>query len=332
MKKIRVAVCDADDVYRERLAEYLIRKKSGQIQVYAFSNKRRLQEQQEEQVHVVLYGKGFEDIDIQDGSLYIRMSEEEVGAEEERAIFKYQSVEEILRQMYGCYLQQEHRNPGCSRKSKEVIAIYSPTHCILQTPFAWAMAQILSAEKKVLYLNLGEWPGFSLWMQQEYHRDLADLLYLLSSYGKQTAGLLESVVHSYQHIDYIPPMADAQLLAQTAGRDYEALLQLLMEKTEYDVILLDFGIMVPGFFTLLEHCTRFYGVVEQCPWSNMRWQQFEGSIMKQGKEDLVGKLECVTLDMADYQLMEEEPVVNRWANGKLGDRARAARYGTHGAD
>ncbi len=333
MKKIRVAVCDTDNVYRERLAEYLIRKKSGQIQVYAFSTRKLLQNQMDlEPVDVVLYGKGFEKLRPDEDSLYIRMTEEPGGVGEEKAIFKYQSAEEILRQMYDHYLRQEQKNPGTSVKPKEIVAIYSPSHCMMQTPFALSMAQTMAEEKRVLYLNLGEWAGFCPWMRQEYHRDLADLLYLLSAYGGQTTGLLESVVHSYQHFDYVPPMTDAQLLAQTDADAYEGLLQMLVEKTEYDAILLDFGIMVPGFFHMLERCSTVYGLVESFPLSRLRWKQFEDSLMKQGQEDLAGKLECVTLELMDYQVMEEEPVVQQWVNGKIGDRARAARYGSHGAD
>ncbi len=331
MKKIRVAVCDTDRVYRERLAEYLIRKKSRQIQVYAFSGKRMLMDQLKSQpVDIVLYGTGFEPVPSAGESLFIRMTEEQSG--EEGAIFKYQSAEEILRQMYAYYLRQRQKNLGSSRKAKEIAAIYSPTHCMMQTPFALAMAQTLSEEKQVLYLNLGEWSGFCPWMRPEYHRDLADLLYLLSSYGGQTAGILESVVHSYHRVDYIPPMTDAQLLVETEAGAYELLLQMLVEKTEYDVILLDFGIMVPGFFALLEQCSHVYGIVENCPWSRLRWQQFEDSLMKQELEELAGKLECITLELSDYQIMEEEPVVQQWVNGKLGDRARAVRYGNHGED
>lgn len=335
MKKIRVAVCDTDDIYRERLAEYLIRKKSGQIQTYAFSGKRRLQDQlKTEPVDIILYGRGFEvpEPEQEQDSLFIPMVEERSEVEAEGGIFKYQSAEEILRQMYDCYLRKKQKNLGCSCKTKEIAAVYSPTHCMMQTAFALAMAQILSEEKRVLYLNLGEWSGFCPWMRQEYQRDLADLLYLLSSYGGQRAGLLESVVHSFHRVDYIPPMNDAQLLAQTGAQVYESLLDMLIEKTEYDVILLDFGIMVPGFFSLLERCSSVYGVVEHCPWSRMRWQQFENSLMKQGQEELAGKLECVTLELSDYQMMEEEPVVQQWVNGKFGDRARALRYGNHGTD
>ena len=50
------------------------------------------------------------------------------------------------------------------------------------------------------------------------------------------------------------------------------------------------------------------------------------------REELAGKLECITLELSDYQIMEEEPVVQQWVNGKLGDRARAVRYGNHGED
>ena len=163
LKKIRVAVCDTDRVYRERLAEYLIRKKSRQIQVYAFSGKRMLMDQLKSQpVDIVLYGTGFEPVPSAGESLFIRMTEEQSG--EEGAIFKYQSAEEILRQMYAYYLRQRQKNLGSSRKAKEIAAIYSPTHCMMQTPFALAMSNTLSMEKQFIYLHMGEWFTFCNYM------------------------------------------------------------------------------------------------------------------------------------------------------------------------
>lgn len=330
MKKVTVAICDVQDAYRERLAEYLMHKRAGQLQVYTFSLQHVfLEKEKDETFDIILLGKGFEKLSekkLRDG-LYVHLEETpEWPREREPAIFKYQSGEEILRCMFAHYLKLGRMNTGVNGSEKEIIGVYSPTHNRLQTPFALTMAQLLAGEKRVLYVNLGEWAGFGDWFQQEYHRDLADLLYLISGYGNQVQGILESVLHTVNRMDYIPPMTDAQLLCQATPEDYQGLLNLLVEKTEYEVILLDFGVMVPGFFSLLEQCTSIYCVADQGMLALSQRQQFEKSLLKNDMEHLAEKIAYVTFSLAEEQVVEREPALQQWLYGELGDRARAVRY------
>lgn len=336
MKKVTVALCEGQDTYRERLAEFFMHRRGGQLKVYTFSTQHVFREKQAETVFdIVLLGTGFERKAEREGEdgLYIYLAETpDWPREQEPAIFKYQSGEEIIRCMFEYYLKLGRVNPYVSGRIKEIIGVYSPTHSRLQTPFALTMAQMLSPQKRVLYVNMGEWAGFGEWFQEEYHRDLADLLYLISGYGNQVEGLLESVLHTVNRVDYIPPMADAQLLTQTTAEDYQKLLTLLVEKTEYEVIVLDFGIMVPGFFSLLEQCTSVCVVVDQGILARGQRQQFEASMLKCGMENLAEKISYVSFSMEEEQVVEREPAPQQWLYGELGDRARAVRYMRSGAN
>lgn len=329
MKKVSIAICDGENIYRERLAEYFIRKKGELLQIATFSNKRRFAEgRRSRKFDIVLWCRGFEEIlEKKEEEMYIFLSETpEWEKEDMPVIFKYQSAEEILRKIFSFYLELGRENNSICQKEKEIVAVYSPTRSRLQTPFALTLAQIFAEEKKVLYVNLGEWAGFGQWLQQEYQRDLADLLYLMSGYGSQAQGLLECVLHTVNHMDYIPPMADAQLLCETRETDYRELLNFLTDKTDYEVIFLDFGIMIPGFFSLLDKCNKIYGVIDQGAMAKGQCRQFEESLMKSGKEYLAERISYVSFSLADMQLMEQEPVLNQWLYGVLGDRARAARH------
>ena len=331
VKKVSIAICDEENIYRERLAEYFIRKKGEMLQIATFSNRRKFAEGRRNKVFdIVLWCRGFEEIlEKKKEELYIFLSETPDWEESETPIiFKYQSAEEILRKIFAYYLELGRKNNCICRKEKEIVAVYSPTRSRLQTPFAITMAQIYAEERKVLYVNLGEWAGFGEWLQQEYHRDLADLLYLMSGYGSQTQGLLECVLHTVNHMDYIPPMTDAQLLCETTETDYQELLSFLTDKTDYEVIFLDFGIMIPGFFSLLDKCNKIYGVTDQGMIAKGQCRQFEESMIKTGREYLAERITYVSFSMADTQLAEQEPVLNQWLYGVLGDRARAACHTT----
>lgn len=337
MKKITIAICEAQDAYRERLAEFFIQKKGERVQVFTFSDKKRFkQKRRGESFDIVLWGREFAELipAKENESLYVFLSETpDWTSEQEPAVFKYQSAEEILRSIFAYYLKKEKANPYVSGKEKEIIGIYSPTRSRLQTPFALTLAQLLAKEKKSLYVNLGEWAGLGNWFQKEFHRDLADLLYLLSDYGSQVQGVLESVIHTLDQMDYIPPMTDAQLLCQTSAEDYKQLLKFLVEKTDYDVIFLDFGFIIPGFFELLEQCTVIYGVINPGIMAQGQYRQFEESLMKCGMGHVEEKIRYVSFSVEEErQLMELDPEVHQWLYSILGDRARAVRYLKHGAD
>lgn len=329
MKKITIAVCDMQELYRERLAEYLMHRKGTGFLVQAFSLKREFYAvMQKEPFDIVLVGRGFEGIQegYDTGTLWVRLCEEpEWEAEKEPAIFRYQSAEEMIRKIYAYYLELRKEDRSVCTNQKEILAVYSPTRSRMQTPFALTLGQLLAEEKRVLYVNLGEWTGLEACFDREYERDLADLLYLVSDYGSHVQGLLESVLHTVNHMDYIPPMTDAQLLSQTGEQDYRLLLQLLIEKTTYDVIILDFGFAVPGFFQLLAQCTRILGVVDQGSLAHAQRLQFEECMIRSRQENLAEKMEYITFSTADTRVIEEDPAIGQWKFGILGDRARAVR-------
>ena len=331
MKKITIAICEQQDAYRERLAEFLIQKKGDRMQVFTFSDKTRFEQKRKGRDYdIVHFSREFAKSlpEEEPDSLYIFLSETpDWTKEQEPAVFKYQSAEEILRSIFAYYLKLEKDNPYISKKEKEIIGIYSPTQSKLRTPFALTLAEMLAQNKKSLYVNLGEWAGLGNWFQEKFHRDLADLLYLLSDYGGQVQGVLESVIRTLDKVDYIPPMTDAQLLSQTGAEDYLALLKFLVEKTDYDIIFLDFGIMVPGFFELLEQCTSIYAIADPGVMARGQFQQFEESLIKGGKAHMEEKMKYISFsEDEEQQLMQLDPEVHQWLYSILGDRARAARY------
>jgi hypothetical protein len=136
--------------------------------------------------------------------------------------------------------------------------------------------------------------------------------------------MLESVIHSINHLDYIPPMVDAQLLSQTSAKDYLQLLKMLIQCTDYETIIIDFGVMVPGFFTLLDQCSHIYGVMDHGILAQGQRQQFEAALMR-SHERLADKIEYVSFRLNDSYITEREAVLQQWLYGELGDRARAIR-------
>ena len=159
MNKIAVAVCDTDREYRDRFVTYLVERKAEEYAVSAFSMPEKLLEAlEEEKPDLAICGTGFEE-----------MAERLAGAESVtygsvpescRGICRYQSMEVILHEVQVMTLtgagSRRMENVGTGM---EVIGVYSPICHEMQMPFSMVLAQKLSTEKKVLYVNLMEHSG-----------------------------------------------------------------------------------------------------------------------------------------------------------------------------
>ena len=208
MIKIKLALCEKNEIYRRKFGDYLIEKKANSINITSITSVSLLQSKlKERQFDIILLGGGFErttmhSLKIKDGhinqnSIIIRLvdDEDKISDETEKNIFKYQSGDEIVRQIFYYYQSLELRENTTFKNNKEIIAFYSPCNSRLRTPFALTYAQVFAKEKKVLYINLAEWSGFAKWFMEEYNRDLADLLYLITSKNINIRGILESSIY-----------------------------------------------------------------------------------------------------------------------------------------
>lgn len=271
MNKVSIAVCDTDSAYGERLAEWLSLEKKSWFLGCSFSSPELFEKaHQEKEFDIVLLGKGFAnnpgilaELEQDEDSntplwIYLYDPEEEVSEAVSSlpVIEKYQPAFEIVRELFQYYQGIQEKNNGIVTEHCELLGIYSPVHSIWQTPFAVSAAEALSKGGEVLYVNLQECAGFSRWFLEEYQRDLLDVMYLSLTNEEQFPACLQSSVYTMESFDYIPPAVDGACLSEIAGEDYVKFIRLLVEKSRYHVVVLELGMMLPGFFQLLEQCSR----------------------------------------------------------------------------
>ena len=132
MKKI-MAVYDEDPFYAERLSDYVNRKEKGVFFAQAFTSRECLQEYaRENEIDVLLTGIPEKPEEIPDipsrQKIYLA---EEPGKEtvgKEAAIYKYQSGDDIIREVMAVYCEASETAfglPGLVNKKNRIIGIYS---------------------------------------------------------------------------------------------------------------------------------------------------------------------------------------------------------------
>lgn len=360
MKKVMIAVCDTDGAYGEKLGEWISLEKGERMEGISFSSPEEfLKYQSDQEADIVLLGNGFlkhpeisreilkwkknhekagDGERTEEGSLWIYLYEEDSRGQIPdcaRGLFavkKYQSASGILREVFSCYQSWGNRGQGIFPARKEIIGIYSPGHSIWQTPFALTYAQVLGQREKVLYVNLKECAGFREWFHAEYEKDLLDVMYLCLTNEVNVSDCLSSALYTMDGIAYIPPVEDGECLGEISAEDYVRFLELLEEKSGYEVIFLDFGMMIPGFYKLLDRCSQIYIATEPGELQEGPLRQFRQMTARQEEFGMEEKITYLSLPVVSPGTCPGAGKLQQWLWGTLGDYSRRLAGVQSGAD
>lgn len=171
-------------------------------------------------------------------------------------------------------------------------------------------------------MNLKECAGFARWLQENYQRDLLDVMYLCLNGERNIPDCIRSAACSLEGFDYIPPAEDGICLGETDRKDYVEFVTLLAEKSGYDVVILDFGMMIPGFFDILEKCSHVYIALEQEELQEEAVCHFRQMMSRQNRPLLEEHVTFLRLPAARTGRYHGVERLQQWIWGELGDCAR----------
>lgn len=214
------------------------------------------------------------------------------------SIYKYQSSNQVIREAMVCYgenLKNRGRILRTTNREVEIIGIYSPVGRTMKTTFALTLGQILAKKKAVLYLNLEEYSGFEYLLEQNYEQNLGDLLYYVRQEGVNLIGKLNGMVQSMNNLDFLPPVLSPADIQQTSFEEWMKLLQEILDHSNYEVVLLDFGDGVSSLYQMLEQCTRIYMPIRTDPMSQAKIGQFENLLRVWGKTAALNRIQKIKL-------------------------------------
>ncbi len=274
MNKISVAVCDTDDIYRERFAAYLLERRADRFAVYTFSGTEHfLRALPEQRFDVVILGQGFETVEnalrerkipvlllvetfpelLEEDSAY--MTEDKEG----RAVFfRYQPMDAILHEVQvlaGAGFSEELVTKHLNRL--EVVGVYSPILHEMQMPFSMVLAEKLAERRKVLYINLMCHSAFLEIFGLPGRYDMGDMILRLRNKRIFAETFLKCLYES-NRVNYIPPFHNPEDLRGYTPEDHMALLSFLEESTDFETVIFDFGEGTERFAEVLGSCQTIY--------------------------------------------------------------------------
>lgn len=281
MSERNLVICDRDIGYADGLGENISMREDLAVKVYICSSLEKVSElAKEKTIHLFVVEEGYpytERNQIEAKQVFVlgRGRVTDLG-ETECPVRKYQCADEIIREIFETYIDKTKENimRYANKEKAYIVAVYSPLHRLGKTTFAGSFGAECAKKKKVLYLNLEEYAGFT----DESGLTLGDLLYYLKQ-GNGNLGIrLQAAVKQWEGMDYILPIPVVEDLKEVSTQDWLMLLKEISENSSYELVILDVGESIQGLYHILESCDRIYMPLLEDPVSQKKLEQYDDGI------------------------------------------------------
>lgn len=300
-----LAVCDVEDDYASKLAEYLNLKEGFPFQVRHFSTIGKLvQFSNQQSVEVALVCERYEEELTKTQaipSVIILSETNNMERKSPKAVWKYQSCEVIIKEVLQILAKECKEGSHILRSVPlKIIGLYSPVKRTLQTTFGLTMGQLLAKRGKVLYINMEGFSGLNSMLKHNFQRDLSDLLYYMQNGKQGLAYILGSMVESVNGMDILPPMLCQMDLISIDAKEWLKLFYEIESHSGYEYLILDLSDSVQGLFDILRQCAVIYTMTERDGFAMAKIDQYEQMIKQCCYEDILDKTHKCELPKFSY--------------------------------
>ncbi|MDE7358299.1 MAG: hypothetical protein K2N39_02500, partial [Lachnospiraceae bacterium] len=291
MKHKIMAICDTEEGYAFRMAEYLLEKVKLPYTLHLFTAVEELEKfAGREEIEILLIAESAwrllreAYIREQVTQMFILQEGDEAVQGDMRCISKYQSPEMVVQEMLNAIADGSGWKdcPEVTDVAAKMIGIYSPVKRCLQTSFALSLGQLLAKEHKTMYLNFEMYSGLGELLRREYQTDMLDVMYYFQSAREKLALRLPTSIQNAGGLDYIPPMQYSLGIKEVPGEQWLALCRDIAAIGEYEYMILDLDDGIDGLFDLLKSCQKIYTITREDPFAQAKLRQYE-LMLQQGE-------------------------------------------------
>lgn len=298
MKHKIMAICDTEEGYAFRMAEYILEKVKLPYTLHLFTAVEELKKfAGREEIEILLIAETAwriireEFVRSQVAQMFVLQESEQAEQDEICRIDKYQSPEKVVQKMLAVMADRGDWKecPQATDTEVKMIGIYSPVKRCLQTSFALTLGQLLAKEHRTLYLNFEMYSGLGELLRREYQTDILDLMYYFQNAREKLALRLPTMIQSAGGLDYIPPMQYAMGIREVPGEQWLALCRDMAVIGEYEYLILDLDDGIDGLFDLLKNCQKIYTITRDDPFAMAKLRQYEQMLQFGELEEITEK-------------------------------------------
>ena len=317
MKNVVLAVFDRDEVYCERLTEYLRSHLKLTFEIHTFTDgKELLAYLNNNRVSLLVASQSsFEETDkekILDGCGKVMILDEEDlsgGDFDDQAadavrISKYLPAAAIVDKVLEICTSEpdSFSGLGISVKAQRVriYGLYTPISRCGQSSFAIKMGEMLSAKERTILLSFESFSSLTSMFEQESPEDITDLLYYADCEREKFGLYLERIKRTVNGLDYIAPARTAMELKEISYEKLRELVKLLSEVAGYENIILDLKDYPDGFFDILKMCDVVVTIARNNQSDQYRLGRYNKVLVENDYEEVCAKtIKCTLPDIKD---------------------------------
>lgn len=216
-----------------------------------------------------------------------------VGENDVSVIFKYQSAEKILQEIFAL-LAEKTDYPDfstCAGKQTEFVCFYSPSGVLeglWQKLYANRSGDGSSA--RTLLVNLNLFDGRMDCSGQEPVRGISDLLFYIRQRKEKTPLKLQSLVQRQAEFDYLPAASDCRDLYSLQPGDVDFMLRMFAGKTPYERVYFETGFLSEAVLHLFCCCNCIYLPAARTQWERNQQSAWKGWMVREGMEDVIKQI------------------------------------------
>lgn len=309
-----LAICDSDESYVRCITEYFCSRGKLPFSIYGFSKEKKLLEfLKTSEVEILLISSKMinEKIQLSSVKKIILLSDGEVVEEGSDnagydTIYKFQSSENIIREVMECYSKMniEYKKTAFGTDKADIIGVYSPVSRCGKTTFAITLGQILARDRNVLLISTEEFSGLRILIGKDFTGDLSDLLYYLKLNPQGLGIKIKALTNSIRGLDIIPPMIFSADLRGMDISQWRELVEYISCECEYDTIIIDVGGALKNQIDMLDMCDKVYMPVLDDIVSKAKIREFEHFLIKSAKEQILFKVQKLQLPKLKETFMQ----------------------------
>ena len=223
----------------------------------------------------------------------ILSDEKYVEAENGNFIYRFQKMDDIMRQIYGFLAEGQdgsHKEVRCTAfKSVDITGVFSPCCDTQREQFSRLLAKVYSEQYKVLYVTLSAFSEYDSGDED----GISELLYLLNEDVHSTSLRLLNMIKESEGYYIVPGVKHYRDLYDMTSDDVRSLFSCTKAMDEFEHVIVDIGFLNDAVYTALDCCSRLYMPVmdENSARLSHMWHDFNA----EGHDELVESMKVIQL-------------------------------------
>lgn len=188
----------------------------------------------------------------------ILSDEKYVEAENGNFIYRFQKMDDIMRQIYGFLAGGQdgrHKEIRCTAfKSVDITGVFSPCCDTQREQFSRLLAKVYSEQYKVLYVNLSAFSEYDSGDED----GISELVYFLNEDVHSTSLRLLNMIKESEGYYIVPGVKHYRDLYDMTSDDVRSLFSCIKAMDEFEHVIVDIGFLNDAVYTAFNCCSRLY--------------------------------------------------------------------------